>query len=311
MNVMLQQIFIVFKQVLTLFLMIGVGFLLGRKKKIKESSQPDIIFIMTRVALPCAIIRSMSLDATPEFLRSIGFATLIIVAVTIASAVISLFLFRSYPQEQRSVLQMGTVYSNSAFMGIALVQAVLGDEAIIYATLIMIVETIFMLIHCEITMSQGGKPNLKKAFLTPGVIGFAVGLVLMLTHIALPGPIASTINTMGGMNTPLAMILVGLQIAKVDLRTVFNQRNLYIVAAVKLVILPAVMLVALRPLGLAAIAYSAIVICKGTTQPAVLSVYAADHKQDGVLGAQLVALTTILQIVTLPILAAITQVVVG
>ena len=306
---MLQQVFIVFAQVLTLFLMIGVGFYLGRARKIKEGSQPDITYIMIHVALPCAIIKSMTaLDATPEFLRSIGYATLIIVVITTISAAVSLFMFRGHAQEQRSVLQMGTVYSNSAFMGIALVQAVLGDSAIIYATLIMIVETVYMLIHCEITMSQGGRPNLKKAVVNPGVIGFLIGLILMLGRISLPGPIASTINAMGSMNTPLAMILVGLQIAKVDLRSVFNQKNLYIIAAVKLVVLPLILLVGLRPLGLSTVAFCAIVICKGTTQPAVLSVYAADHKQDGVLGAQIVALTTVLQIVTLPLIAALTQV---
>lgn len=70
---MLQQVVIVFCQVLTLFLMIGVGFYLGRSKKIKESSQSDITYLMIHVALPCAIIKSMTaLDATPEFLRSIG-----------------------------------------------------------------------------------------------------------------------------------------------------------------------------------------------------------------------------------------------
>lgn len=307
---MLQQVLIVFTQVLTLFLMIGVGFVVGRCKKIKESSQPDITWLMTRVSLPCAIMKSMSLDATPEFLKSIGFATLIITAVTLLAAAVSLLLFRSRRQEQRSVLQMGIVYSNSAFMGIALVQAVLGDEAIIYATLIMIVETVLMLLHCEVTMSQGGKPNLKKAFLTPGVIGFVIGLILMLTRVTLPGPVTSTINTMAGMNTPLAMILVGLQIAKVDLRSVFTQKALYIIAFIKLIVTPVVLLFVLKPLGLGAIAYSAIVICKGTTQPAVLSVYAADHKQDAVLGAQIVALTTILQIITLPLVAALTQIII-
>lgn len=202
---------------------------------------------------------------------------------------------------------MGTVYSNSAFMGIALVQAVLGDEAIIYATLIMIVETIYMLIHCELTMSQGGKPSVKKALVNPGVIGFLIGLFLMLGRISLPGPVASTVHTMGNMNTPLAMILVGMQIAKIDLKSLFNQKVLYIVAAIKLIVLPVILLPVLRPLGLSTVAFCAIIICKGTTQPAVLSVYAADHKQDGVLGAQIVALTTVLQIVTLPLIAALTQ----
>lgn len=304
-----QQVFIVFCQVLALFLMIGIGFLLGRAKKIKPASQPDITYMMTRVALPCAIIKSMTaLDATPEFLRSIGYATLLITGITLISAVVSLLMFRSYAQEQRSVLQMGTVYSNSAFMGIALVQAVLGDSAVIYATLIMIVETIMMLVHCEMTMSQGGRPDFKKAIANPGVIGFIIGLILMLGRIPLPGPIASTVNNMGNMNTPLAMILVGLQIAKVDLKTVFNQSKLYIIAAIKLVVMPLILLVALRPFGLSTVAFCAIVICKGTTQPAVLSVYAADHKQDAVLGAQIVALTTILQVVTLPLIAALTQV---
>ena len=307
---MLAQIWIVTGQVLTLFLMIGVGFAISRLKKIKDSSIPDITWLMTRVSLPCAIIRSLMVDNSPEFLRSISYAFVVITVITLAAAFLSQLCYRKRAKEQRTVLQMGMVYGNSAFMGIALVQAVLGEGAVIYATLIVIVETILMLLQCELTMSEG-KPSIRKALLTPGVIGFVIGMTRLLLNIKLPAPITSTITTMSGMNTPLAMIIVGMQMGKVDLRTIFTQKDLYSCALFKLVLQPAALSLLLLPVGLAPIAYSTIVICKGTTQAAVIAAYAQDHGQDAVLGSQLIALTSILQILTLPLIAVLARVLGG
>lgn len=303
---MLQQVFLILVQVFTLFIMIGAGYLVGKRKKIKESGISGLVYLMTHVSLPCAIIKSLTVAGSPELLKSIGYAFFVIIVITTLMAAASLLLYRKHEKAQRTVLQIGCVYGNSAFIGIALVQAVLGDNAVIYATLIVIVETIHMLLYCELTMTNG-KFLIWKALLTPGVIGFVIGLAGLLLNITFPTPIHSAIVTMSGMNTPLAMLIVGIQMSKADIKTVFNQKDLYSCALIKLVVQPIILAHVMLPLQLPIIAYRTIVICKGTTQSAVLSAYAQDYGQDARLGSQLIALTSIMQIVTLPLITALTQ----
>ena len=163
----MDRILIILSQVSTLFIMIGVGYLLGKIKAVTDQGLGSLTFIMTRVCLPCAVIRSLMVDSSPEFLRSIAFSFGLVTAITLAAALISTRLFRKRDSKQRPVLQEGAIYGNAAFMGIALVQAVFGEGAVIYATVIVIVETIFLLIHTPMVMSDG-KFSIRSVLLTPG-----------------------------------------------------------------------------------------------------------------------------------------------
>ena len=300
------RILVILGQVGTLFIMMGVGYLLGKIKAVNDQGLGSLTYIMTRVCLPCAVIRSLMVDSSPEFLRSIGFSFVLILGITLVAALVSTLLFRSRDPKQRPVLQEGAIYGNAAFLGIALVQTVFGDGAVIYATLIVIVETIFLLVHSPLAMSDG-KFSIKSVLLTPGVIAFAIGLVRLLLNISLPGPISSSLTSLAGMNSPLAMLIVGIQMSKADLRTTFTQVSLYSCAFIKLIAQPLLILLVLLPLHLDPLITCTIVICKATMQSAVLSVFAEDYGCDSKLASQLIALSSILMIATLPVITVIAQ----
>ena len=306
----MDRILIILAQVGTLFIMMGVGFLLGRLKAVTDQGLGSLTYILTRVCLPCAVIRSLMVDSSPEFLKSIAFSFGLITAITMVAALISTRLFRGRDPKQRPVLQEGAIYGNAAFMGIALVQAVLGEEAVIYASLIVIVETIFLLIHSPLAMSDGSF-SIKKVLLTPGVIAFVLGMIRLLMGITLPGPINSSMASLAGMNSPLAMLIVGIQISRADLKTTFTQVSLYSCAFIKLIAQPLLILLILLPLHLDPLITCTIVICKGTMQSAVLSVFAGDYGCDAKLASQLIALSSILMIATLPVITVIAQMAAG
>ena len=306
----MDRILIILSQVSTLFIMIGVGYLLGKIKAVTDQGLGSLTFIMTRVCLPCAVIRSLMVDSSPEFLRSIAFSFGLVTAITLAAALISTRLFRKRDSKQRPVLQEGAIYGNAAFMGIALVQAVFGEGAVIYATVIVIVETIFLLIHTPMVMSDG-KFSIRSVLLTPGVIAFAIGMARLLLGITLPGPINSGLASLAGMNSPLALLIVGIQISKADLKTTFTQASLYSCAFIKLIAQPLIILLILMPLHLDPLITCTIVICKGTMQSAILSVFAQDYGCDSKLASQLIALSSILMIATLPVITVVAQLAAG
>lgn len=305
---MIQQILIVAQQVLMLFLMMGIGFTLGRMGKITGDGVRQLTFIVAHISMPCVVFSSLMIDGSAEYLSMIGLIFVVIVAITAIQAGVSMLMFRRQPKSLRTVLQCGTFYSNAGFVGVALMQSTLGDEAVLFATLIMIVDTVLMYIHMPAIMSDHeGTFPLGKIFLNPGTISFALGMLRLSFGIPIPNMLASVISTMRGMNMPLAMIIVGVQISRVDVLEAFSRIYFHLAALVKLLLWPILLLIILHPLPIPALAYCAIVICKATSQPATLGAFVENFGQDGNAASQLVALTTVLSIVTLPIVVAVCQ----
>ena len=102
---MLNQIIIVVGQVSSLFLMIGVGFLLGRLRIIDSSGIKTLTNTMIKVGLPCAIVRSLMVEGSPEFFRSLAAAMVVILLISFASVGVSMLMYRRQPKPQQTVLR--------------------------------------------------------------------------------------------------------------------------------------------------------------------------------------------------------------
>lgn len=303
---------ITLQQVLILVIEIGIGYLAAKRGKITASALGVMTYMCCNIALPCAIINAIiNLDNSPEVWKSLSTGVAVILACTLAQILVCLFLFRKAEKPKRAVYQMATVYGNSAYMGIPLVTAILGGEALIYVTLMVIFDTVFLFSHASMAMS-GSKPTV--GFVIKKIFGLAtvsliIGLVILVTGIKLPAIAITCMNDMRGMLTPVAMLVVGSQLAQQDIRKIFQVPAYYGVAAWKLVVWPLVISVCLLPFKgmMPAMAIVSIVICKATSQPAVLGVMASDNGLDGEAAAGIVGLNTILSILTLPVIVGIAQ----
>lgn len=312
----MSNVLITLQQVLILIIEIGVGYYFAKKGKIPASALGVLMFLCTTIALPCAIIYPViNLENTPEVWKNLSFGLLIILVVALIQVAVSVFLFRNAPEDKRATYQIATVYGNSAFMGIPLVSAILGGDAVIYATLMVIFDTVFLFAHCAIRMS-GERPTLN--FIVKKIFGLAtisllIGIAILISGIQLPMIVTTVLVDLKGMMTPVAMLIVGTQLAQQDFKEIFNKPTHYVVAVIKLLVWPLVILFALSAFKsvLPSMAVIAILICKGTPQAAVLGVLAGNYNQDGKAAASVVGLTTILSIITLPIVAALAQMMFG
>ena len=192
-------------------------------------------------------------------------------------------------------------------MGLPLIQSVMGDEA-------MMVAVVGLAVFNIVTWTQGraligGRAELswKKLALNPGIIGFVVGLLLYFTGWRFPGPVDSAVAYLGSLNTPLAMVVIGGQMAQSDLVKVFSTRKLYLVSAVKLAGLPLVTAGLLLPFRLDPTVYVAAVILAACPTAGATSLFAQSMGKDAALGAQQVTLSTLLCMATLPVMAMLAQ----
>ena len=143
--------------------------------------------------------------------------------------------------------------------------------------------------------------------LNPGVLGVAAGLVCFLTGLRFPVPVEEALFFLGDLNTPLAMVVIGAQLAAADLAAAFRRPRNYLAALLRLVLLPALTAALLFPLNLSAGLFCALVLLSATPGAGTTSLFAQQFGRDTRPAAESIALTTLLSILTLPLFAVLAR----
>ena len=249
----------VFLQVITLFLLIFCGFFSAKGKLVDENGISTLNKIVLYFALPALTLYGLQKDASPELIHDLILVFFISLAIMILSGLIAYFLYRSEPNERRSVLTNLSMLSNSAYMGYPVVIATLGEDMLIYA--VVFVGAFNLMCWTFGSFFFGGISAIqpKKLLTNPSLIAVIVGLVLFLTGWRLPGFINDALSMMGNVTTPLAMFVIGARL--IDLRFAHLQDwKLLLACALRLIIFPAAVLL-LRFTGLPAAVVSVLYIC--------------------------------------------------
>lgn len=308
---MLNNLLTVTGQVATLFLMMAVGFVLGKMKKLNSAGLGQMSFLLLYIVCPCVMIECFQVERTPELVQQLCVGAVIAVVCYLAYLALSLLFFRKCPADTRDSLRFAMAYGNVGFMGVPLVQSILGSEALVYGALSLAAFNVTTWTLGVIIM--GGKQafSMKKAILNPGVIGLAVSLVVFFGSVRFPEAVSSTISFLGDLNTPLAMVVIGAQLAAADLGGAFRQPVLYLASFLKLILVPGLTALVLLPLSLPAGLYCALVLLAATPVAGTTSIFAQQFGRDTVPGVQVITLSTLLSIVTLPVFAVIAKTISG
>lgn len=295
-------------QVGTLFLMMAVGFVLGKLKWLTDEGMAQVSTVLLYVVTPCVMLEAFQGDGLPA-LGVLGVGVLALGSFYLVFMPLSFFLFRKAAPDTGAVLRYGSVYGNAGFMGLPLLEVVLGPRALIYGVVSLGLFNVAQWTHGIVIM--GGRISLKKAVLNPGVLGLLVSAVLLVLHLRLPGPALSAVSFLADLNTPLAMLVIGGQMARADFKAIFTSARFYASAAVKLVAAPLVTALLLLPFGLDPILYCTCVVIAATPAAGATSIFAQRFDRDTTAAAQLITLTTLLSILTLPIFTVLAQTLAG
>lgn len=304
---MLDAFLVVGGSVLTLFLLMAVGFAFGRLGLLSGDTLSQVSRILLYVVTPAIMITSFEVERTPESQGQLLAALAVMAGVYVVYMALSQVLFPREDKAHQGILRFAAVYGNTGFMGLPLIQSAMGDEA-------MMIAVVGLAIFNTTTWTQGralmgGRSELavKKVLLNPGVLGFVAGLLLFFTGWRLPGPVDSAVGYLGSMNTPLAMVVIGGQMAQTNLTEVFSTKKLYLVSAVKLLGIPLLTALVLLPFRLNWMVYTAAVILAGCPTAGATSLFAQSMGKDAALAARQVTLSTLLCLITLPITAVLAQ----
>lgn len=308
---MLQDIQVVAGSVLTLFLMMAVGFFLGKKGWLSAGTLKQLSTVLLYIVCPAIMIDTfLSREPTAETLRELGISGAIMAGTYILNMLLIGPWFRRQ-REDRGVMRFAAIYGNTGFMGIPLIQAVLGEAGMLTTVVSLAAYNISVWTHGAWLMGGRQGISAKKAVLNPGVLGFLLAMVLFLLRVKLPGPVSSAVSYIGSLNTPLAMIVIGGQMSSVDFRSLFGDWRLYAVSALKLLLIPVVSMLVMLPFQPSAAIFMAVAILAGCPVAGATSLFCQMNGKDTSLAARLVTISTLFSIITLPLTALVSRLLSG
>ncbi len=300
----------VVEKVAVMLILIVMGYIITKLGMLTEKGAAEINSLLVKIVTPCLIINSLVNSggdlALGELLFSVAMSAL---AIGVA-LIVSYCFFRRDPPERQKVLRFSTIYSNAGFMGLPLIQGILGDKGVIYGSFFIVVFNLICWTH-GYRMMSGGKLNLKAALLNPGIIGLVIGLPVYFFKISLPAVVKEPIGFLSGLNTPLAMLVIGSYVARVDFKSFVSDLSVYKMAFLRLILCPALyflLLLLIRPepdLFISSVIQASAPVAANTV------LFAVEYGQDSRLASKAVALSTVLSIITIPIFTILAQLACG
>ena len=294
------MVLVLAKQILEMFLLAGVGYLLFKAGKISGEGSRTLGNILIYVSLPAVIINGFLVERTPEHVSGILLSMAGALALILVSVLISHFIFRSNP-----IGAFAAAFSNPGFFGIPLVIASLGREYVFYAACFIAFLNIGQWTYGVSRLT--GQPlrqgfALKKLIRAPFVIAITVGLLLFATQLPLPGILKDGLSAAAGLNTPLAMFTVGIYLAQTDLKKMLKDRSLYAVSAVRLLLIPlaALGILSLFPANLNGMK-TVLLIAAACPVGSNVAVYAQLHGKDYPYAVETVVISTAFSLATIPL----------
>lgn len=302
----MQTALIIFNQVLIMFLLMAVGYLCTKTNLISETGGKELSSLLITVISPVIIINSYLRPFDKELLIKFGWATLLSIGIHILSIVVSTIVFRDDHQRTFPPLRMCSVFSNSGFMAIPLITAVFGMEGVFIGSAYITVMNAFSWTYGVYLMTGDKKMiSLKKAIVNPATIGVLIGLVIFCFNIALPDTVVKTIGYLSNLNTPLAMVVMGTFVARADLPHALKNAATYKVAALRLMVIPALVIGIFCLIPLDSTILMTILLSSSCPSAIAGMMFAAKFGGDFKTSSALIAITTLLSVITMPIIVSI------
>ncbi len=309
----MQNLATVATQVGVLFALMAVGAVCRRVRLVDEASVKGIVNVLLLVVTPSLIIDSLPFD--PAMVHGFFWA-FAIAAFAHVAVILFARLFSRGGDRSRPVLRLAMVFSNAGFMGIPLEQAILGAEGVFYGIVYVVVFNFFMWswglyeMRGKVPLSNSNSKlelkerwrSLRPMVVNPGTVGIAIGLPLFFASLSLPAILKTPISLLAGLNTPLAMLVIGFYLAGADFRRVVRMPSAYLAAAVRLVAYPLAMVALLFPLRAHFPREMMLALVTAASAPvaAMVSMFASKFERDVDLSVGLVSGTTLLSILTMP-----------
>lgn len=306
-------------QMLVMFVLMLTGYILKKSNFIPDDSSAVISKLLAFVLAPALTLNNQILNCTPKTFAENSVLMLyglviVLVAIGLSYPLSSLFIKnREKSSElayQRQIYKYALTFGNFSYMGNYIVLGIWGDVMLFKYNMFTFVMNIIVYvwgIYVLVPKSHNSRSiwsNLKSGLLTPPFIALILGIFLGLTGISsyVPAFVTSSLKSAGDCMGPMAMLLAGIVIGEYDFSELLGDKKVYLAALLRLIIIPALFVSVLKLLNIQSDIIVITLIAYATPMGLNTIVFPAAYGGNTKIGASMTMISSILSIITIPIM---------
>lgn len=303
--------FLLGNKILELTLIVLMGYALVKPKLLKSEDSKPLSIIGLYIISPAVMIEAFQIDYSPKILQglmlSLGMAIFLHIVLIITGAILKRVL-KLDPIEHAT-----SIYSNGGNLIIPIVMSLFGKEWVIYATCFIVVQTFLFWTHLRLIIVGKGNLSLKVMLKNINLWSIFIGVLLFAFQIKLPNFINGTLSAVGIFIGPNAMLIAGMLIASIPLRSIFSSKRIYLITALRLLIIPLFLMMIVKLCGFSGWVENgetiAMISFLATTSPSAATVtqMALIFGNNAQKASAIYGVTTLLCVVTMPVVIGVYQ----
>lgn len=295
---------------LTLIVLLGYG--LVKFKLLKSEQSYSLSVIGLYIVSPATLITAFQIDYSGHILN--GLYLSFFLAILLSALLVLIGKIFKIVLKLDRLEHATSIYSNSGNLIIPIVASLFGPEYVIYSAGFIVVQNFLFWTHLRTIICGKRNVPLKTILLNVNLLCIIFGMFLFALQIKLPSVIAGTLSSLAVMIGPLAMFVAGMLIASVPLKKIVTNKRIYLVALLRLIVIPLILLLIMKSFNFAKWVdvdgeTIAMISFLATTSPSAATVtqMALVYGQDAQKASAIYGVTTLLCVFTMPVIIAIYQ----
>lgn len=299
-------------QIVVMFLIIIVGVIAHKVKLIDIQTNKKLSELVLMLVNPFVIFVSYQREFDTRLLTGLLVSLLLAVITHLVSILVATVVLRKSKQEaDLAIERFAIIYTNCGFIGIPLVNGILGSEGVFYITAFMTIFNLTVWTHGFISMNgKSDGRTIIEAILSPSVIATVLGFLCFVTRIQLPSIMVEAMRFIGNMNTPLAMLVAGVTMAQTNIFKALGKRRIYYIAAFKLILIPIAMLLIFRPFPIDRVVLLTSVLATACPTAATINLFSLRYDKNYRYAAELFAVATLFCMGSIPVVMTIADLII-
>ncbi len=291
---------ITINKIMEMFLIMVIGAVTFKTGIADNGTSKRMSSILLNVITPCMIIVSYQMEFDGDLLIGLILTLGLSVASIFLSILLSRLLIRSKENPDMAVEKFSMIYSNCGFIGIPIINGLLGAKGVFFMTAYITAFNIMIWSHGILLMKgkTGSLMTTLKSFINSSTVAIVIGILFFVTGLHLPE--VNPLSMIGAMNTPVAMLISGMNLAESGLLSCLKSPRTYVISAAKLLAIPLITLVLLMAVRVDSAIAVTILVASACPSGATGTMFALQYNKNSQYASKLLAVTTVLSLVTIP-----------
>lgn len=292
------------RQLLILFFFMLLGFGMAKMKILDQHNSGFLSWLIVNVANPALILSGgigNSIDRRELFKVVLVAAGVYLFLIAVSEMAVRLL---GVDRKETGIYKVLLIFTNMGFMGFPLLDAMYGAEALLYGAVFLLLFNLLIYtygIFC-IAGTAGSPAEILKKFVNPGAAAGTLAIMLAFFRVELPGSVNQAVSMLSNLTAPLSMMVIGASFLEVQWKGFLRDVRLWIFVALRLVIIPVLGMLIFRNFVSNQYLLGVCFVTLAAPSGSMAAMLARHYRADYVSASKGIGLTTLLSVITMPLL---------